>query len=126
MKTSKEHFEIFKKECQKWIEIFGLKNWGVCFYHKKDSNKGLLSWTQYEYAGRSVDIYLNTEWQDKHKNSDLDYEMKRSAFHEIAEILLYPIRYIGECRYVQGSFEIDTVVHDVIRTLETVLWEKNA
>ena len=120
MKTAPEHFDIFKKECQKWIEIFGLKNWEVNYYHKKDSNKNTLAWTSYNYEGRVVNVYLNTEW----RNKDLsEYEFKKSGFHEAIEILLYPIRYIGECRYVQGAFEIDIAIHDVIRILENVLWE---
>ena len=123
MKITEKHFLLFKEECQKWIEIFGLKNWEINFYHKKDSSEYLAS-TVYSYQGRTVDVHLNTVWQDKRKTLDTNYELKKSAFHEICEILLYPVRYIGECRYVQGAFEIDAVVHDVIRVLENSLWEK--
>lgn len=122
MKTTPEHFEIFKKECEKWIEIFGLKNWCVRYYHKKDSDSAPFSWTNYTYSGRAVDIFLNKVWADKH-NSLVEYELKQSAFHEVCEILLYPVRYLAECRFLTDS-EIDPEIHNIIRTLESVLWRE--
>lgn len=121
MKTTKQHFEIFKKECQKWIEIFGLKNWEIDYYHKKDKDESL-SWVSFNHDNRCANIYLGIEWPDNIHPTN--YEVRKSAFHEITEILLHPIRYIGDCRYVNGPEEIEVAVHNVIRVLENTLWNK--
>jgi len=121
MKTTAKHFKIFKAECEKWINRFGLFNWEVGYYHKEDGDTSTFSWTVYRYSGRAVDVCLNRTWQDRPYN--MEYELRLSAFHEVCEILLYPLRYLGECRFLSDG-EIDPEVHSIIRILESVLWRK--
>ena len=49
--------------------------------------------------------------------------MKISAFHEVCEIMLFPLRYLGECRFLTET-EIDPEVHRLIRTFENVIFDK--
>ena len=34
MKTTKKHFELFRQECQKWIDELKLDNWEVHYIRK--------------------------------------------------------------------------------------------
>lgn len=34
MKTTKKQFELFKKECRKWIDRFELNGWEINFTHQ--------------------------------------------------------------------------------------------
>lgn len=121
MKTNAKHFKIFKAECEKWINIAGLVNWCVRYYHQDDGDDGTLAWTSFQYGARSVNIYLNRTWNKSIEISE--YELKQSAFHEVCEVLLYPLRYLSEARFLAHG-DIDTEIHNVIRVLENVLWEK--
>jgi len=121
MKTTAKHFKLFKKECERWITIFGLLNWTVHYYHEEDGDPNVFAWTQYNHDNRVVDVSLNRVWANKPR--DIEYELKRAAFHEVCEILLYPLRYLGEARFITSG-EIDTGVHNVIRILENVVWKQ--
>jgi len=121
MKTTAKHFKIFKTECEKWLNRVGLKNWCVRYYHQDDGDDGTLASTSYHYGSRVANIYLNRTWNDSIEVSN--YELKQSAFHEVCEILLYPLRYLSESRFLAHG-DIDTEVHNVIRVLESVLWGK--
>lgn len=117
-KSTQKHFKIFKAECEKWLTRLNLRNWEVKYYHKEEDDS-IFSWCNFSYSGRSADVCLNINWPEKVPITE--YELKRSAFHEVCEILLYPLRYLGECRFLTDS-EIDPEVHNVIRILENALW----
>ncbi len=119
MKTTKKDFIIFKKECEKWIKIFGLKNWDIEFYHA-DSLKDSRASTTYAVIDRSISIYLNIDWKNDTISND---NIRKSAFHEVSEVLMCKLRNLAEYRYTTFH-EIDEEVHAIIRTLENVLWEE--
>jgi len=117
METTKEDFELFKKECKKWINIYGLKTWEICFVH------GSLTENRAEcYAdlnNRIASMYFGKEWEDVEKN---DPTIKLNAFHETTELFLGEIRDMAN----QGiAYEkVDKEIHKIIRTLENVLFPK--
>lgn len=116
-RTTNKHFQIFKKECKKWIDKFGLINWEVYYLHKKSKN---LAFMTANLVGRVADIGLAKTW----KNSEVsNFEIKKCAFHEVNELLLYRLRNLAEYRYTTYN-EIDEEVHAIIRTLENVLFDK--
>lgn len=117
--TTDEHFEIFKTECRKWVNILGLMGWEIFYSHKpvKESSRANAS---YHVMGRIATLNLEPVWKDSDVSSD--DEIRRIAFHEVCEVLMARIAIIGKDRYISES-EIDEEVHNVIRTLENVLWE---
>ena len=119
MRTTAKHFEIFKKECERWQKAFGLLNWEFNFYHSKEDERSIAT-TECDNDNRVAFITLNTGLEDVEITN---YEIKKSAFHEVMEVLLYSIRYIAEERYV-NECEIDTEIHNIIRTLEHVVFEE--
>ena len=120
MKTTKKDFEIFKTECEKWIEIFGLKGWAIEFYHKDDLKDSRAS-CSYDVVSRSASLYLNITW---HEDTVSEANIRKSAFHEVCEVMLCNIRCLAETRFI-SKIEIDEECHAIIRTLENVLWSEN-
>ena len=61
--TTKKHFEIFKKEVERWIEYFGLKHYRISFEHVflKDA------WgsCSYSLSAGTVTISLARDWGQK-------------------------------------------------------------
>ena len=117
-KTTKKQFELFKAECLKWVKRFGLHNWELTFYHQEKSEN--LAWLTTNYDAKYASFSLNKTWRWQ-KPPD-DYEIRKCGFHEACELLLFPIKHLGECRYLTDS-EIAPAVHDVIHIMENVFWE---
>ena len=117
-KTTKKHFAIFQKECEKWIEIFGLKGWEVCFEHEEEKNK--LATINYDVVGRLAIFTLSTYW----KRTISNYELKRSGFHEVCELLLGRLNIMITQRYDLNEQEQEEEIHAIVRTLENVMFKK--
>ena len=121
MKITPEHFEIFKKECQKWIEIFGLKNWQINYVHKKLEKARAR--TSFNCVGGIATIFLNTNWdEDATYYFDVN-DIRKSAFHEVCELLLGRLNNMVEQRYALHGEDAEEEVHRIIRILENVLWK---
>ena len=119
-RTTKEHFRIFQDEAQYWIERFGLKNWRIVFTHEKwDHEESSYANYGYNAEDRNVTINLEPDWQDEKVT---EYQLRRSAFHEVVHVLLCRLRYLALCRTL-GRLEIDEELHTVIRIMENAVWE---
>jgi hypothetical protein len=116
--TTKEEFELFKSECQKWLKYFGLMDWKVDFSHEplKDDEFAVVKSNGLE--DKYAIIALNTKCDE----TDRKYlNIEKTAFHEVMELFLYPLYYIGTCRYAQPE-EFTAANHAIIRTLENVVY----
>ena len=117
--TTAEHFAIFKEECQRNIEQFGLLDWCVDFAHKRlaDDERALCC---FHNAGKVVTITLSTEWDETYEPND--YVVRRAAFHEACELLLAEAHSVAlnhsELTITQRYNAISTALHAVIRRLE--------
>lgn len=123
-KTTKKHFDIFKTECEKWIGIFGLNGWEVHFKHSKngDLEYKCRASVKYYYDDRSAVFFLEPDWT----GSDIvpnEETVKRDAFHEVSELLLARMSYLSETK-CSCNPEAESARHEVIRTLENVLFPK--
>lgn len=89
MKTNKKHFEIFKKECEYWIDRFELSNWEIFFEFKKEKDIEARALCSTDEVGRIVNIDFSDEFLgfDKITNEDI----KQTAKHEIIHLLLADI-----------------------------------
>ena len=118
-KTTVKHFEIFKAECEKWIDEFGLKNWVIRIYHESAVNDCLASFSA-RVLDRVASIFLNKEWK---KNEATNYELSRTAYHEVCHILLLRLQWLAEQRTTCIQ-EIEEEVHNIIRILENSHFRK--
>jgi len=97
MKTTKKHFEIFKKECQMWEKRFELSGWDIRYWHEQRS-KGLSSTTR-DLIGRGIDIYLSFGW-----NIPITVkEIKDCAKHEMIHTLLARVSENGKARWLTDT-----------------------
>ena len=120
MKTSKAHFEIFKKECEKWIKLFGLSNWEISIEHSKgDSDR---AWIIPVTKGRVVRICLGSNWINLEPDKITPDMLKRVAFHEVCEVLIEPLAWLAECRFLNPD-QLDPARHDIIHRLEEVIFK---
>ena len=122
-KTTQRHFELFRAECEKWIEIFGLKGWEVHINHDDIDADETRADCSISTSSRYCEIRLNKKWGKDHGVKLTDRQIERYAFHEVCELLLAPLVANAEHRYAT-KIEILETTHDIIRTLENVLWEE--
>ena len=119
MKTTKKHFEAFKKECQKWIKIFGILGWRFYFQHQ-DVCKNSLAYCIFPDNIEDRVFTLGLTLNIDRDSSMLDF--KRSAFHEVMEALLFRLRYLANARFL-NSEDIDEEIHHLIRTFENAVFD---
>lgn len=119
-KTTENDFKLLEKEGKKWIAFFGLKGWEINFLHKNDDLDSL-GYTKFNYTNRIADVVLCKDWG---KRKVTEKEIKKTAFHEICEVLMYRLRYIAESRFIT-DVETNEEIHNIIRILENTIFFEN-
>jgi len=122
MKTTKKHFEIFKGECEKWIDILGLKDWEIHFEHR-DVGDGNIAECHRNSASRIARLSLCRVWPGKSMVALTDDNIRTSAFEEVCHVLLYGLSSCAYARHIM-EHEIDEAEHAVIMRLLNVLYPK--
>lgn len=112
-RTTKKQFRIFEKECRKWLDKLGLKDWCVLVRHEELEKGNTLARCNWNAEQRQAWLRLNTTTRAG------DHEIKRAALHECLELLLCG------CTDIMWKSAADDIVdaetHKVIRTLENLL-----
>lgn len=116
--TTVDDFKIFKTECQRWIEILGLKGWKI-FYEHNDSTIDAYAHFSYNQTSKQATITLTKTWKEEKPSKEF---IQQTAFHEICEIFLAKIRTLAEDRSATENNIIEEI-HTIVRTLENVLWK---
>lgn len=113
VRTTKAQFHIFEKECRKWIDKLGLKDWCVFIRHEDLGGETTLARCNWNANQRQAWLRLNVATRA------VDDEIKRAALHECLELLLCG------CTDIMWKSAADDIVdaetHKVIRTLENLL-----
>jgi len=117
MKTTKKDFELFKNECQKWVDRFELNNWKIYYVHEK--LKDTYANIRFDLNGRVASIQFNTEW-DMFGVDNMIEGIKETAKHEIIHLLIARITEIAEARYVTDS-EVGEANEELVRKLEKII-----
>ena len=114
---TEKHFEMFKDEFMRWVDILGMKGWEFIFKHIElvDARAQVMPGQR----GRVVVICLNTIWEGQEAT---EYELRRTGFHEAVELFLSKITQLAHERSVTEA-DIEEETHNIIRTLENVIWE---
>jgi hypothetical protein len=126
-KTTKKDFEEFKKECEYWIEYFGLKEWELHWEHAKCSVESRRAEVSYNVYGRIATFTMNTEIQAKEGKKLAPLAGKdfygTSAFHEVCELLIAPL--YNMATYTFNAEEVQKESHTIIqRLINTIFKEK--
>lgn len=125
MKTSKEDFKIFKLECEKWIEFYGINGWMISFMHKNQDidEEPHIAWIEADTRNMTATFYLNKEWVD-----DIDFygkkEIRFVAFHEVCELLLTKLDDLANERFEVTPQKVLEARHEIIHYLENSVYKK--
>ena len=124
MKATKEHFEIFVKECKKWVDIFGFNDWYFHYVYKEDDGDNEyehLADCTWDYSSKQVVVNLYDDWGDITEPNE--ESMKHAAFHEICHVLIAKFQ---DLAYHPNPDEDEVVSagHGVINILQNVLYPK--
>lgn len=121
MKTTKAQFELFQKECQKWLDFFGVKGWHVVYRHQKI--EGCRGECSYKLTGRVATISLSTHFEEWKPVSNDD--IRKTAFHEVCELMLSRINLMALNRIANHEDAANEEIHNIIRTLENTVFKEN-
>jgi hypothetical protein len=113
--TTKQ-FNLFTQECNYWLNYFSLKNWEIIYSFNEED--GARASYQSNISGRIIIINLAKSWINCEPN---DYLIKKSAFHEVIEILFAEISFNLKLYY--GESIVDTLIHDIIRRMENTIFD---
>ena len=115
-KYNKQEFELFKKECEKWKDIFGLHNWRIAY--KWDVNERNLA-----SCITSLEGYVATIFFPKDKTNTKGDSIKTTALHEMLHVLLGRFSENAQARHATLE-ELGESEEEIIRTLEYALKTK--
>lgn len=121
MKTTKNHFEIFKREARRMIKELGLLDWDVYFVHeefKKDSHS--LAQCRVHYTDKSATLALNKDFEDGDVSPKF---IRQTARHEVFHLLLARLEGVAKERFVNGN-ELYEADEEVVNRLENAYGEK--
>ncbi len=119
-----EHFKIFKLECEYWIEEFGLREWDIYFSYK-DVEGNDIAYLNWDTESRWAVINLCSENWKNHSGGVNEWEVRKCAYHEIAELLLAKFCDLAEGRY-SNKEELQAERHAIIQRLTNTHWEMDA
>jgi len=118
--VKKQHYEVYKKEVKRWLKVFGLVGWRVYFRHE-DIGHDILGMCTYDLKARNACFWINELWPETDPSV---HNVKRTAFHEVCELLFARLNILAMSRFVVED-EIEEERHNLIRKLETVVFEKD-
>jgi hypothetical protein len=92
----------------------------VHYSHDDDISPDSLAEVSYRTVGRVATINLAPRWNIE----PTEQQLKKTAFHEICELFLARINILARDRYCNEE-NIDEEIHNIVRTLENVIFLKN-
>lgn len=117
MKLTQKHFEIFKKECLKYQDIFELHNWDLHFrWQNSDTDRASC---HNKVSGYISTLFLSRNWEG-HGQKITDDDIKEVAKHEMIHVLLERVTASGRYRYVSEN-EMEEAEEELVRKLEYLL-----
>ena len=121
-KTTTKHFACFKRECECWIDRYGLKDWHIYFEHCEiEDRPRTCAMAETDLENRIARITLNDKWENLEPTCAL---LRNAAYHEVCHVLLCRLTELALSREIFKNV-IDDEIHAVIRRLENGISEKN-
>ena len=113
MKLTNKDFEIFKKECEFWLDYFHLRDYKVTYEFTNIDNA--FANCASDSIGRQAIISLNSD------DYEFDVDLEMSAFHEVCELMLGDIYAMLADYYSPSACQQQT--HYIIRKLENSVYK---
>ena len=113
-KTQPKDYEIFKEECEYWLDKFNLRTYDVAYTHSNAAgNVDCCAYCKVDNEGCSAILGLSKTWDGF---LPLEYQVRKFAFHEVLELLFAQAEDIMQSRYVTKE-SIENVKHIFIQRL---------
>jgi hypothetical protein len=113
MKVNNRHFGVFKSECERWADIYGMKGWRL-EYALQEVDGGIAEFDM-NLEAKAIFFSLATEAPEYYLT---DKELMRLAFHEITE------SFINRLALLRVTDDIAEERHNIVNTLEKILYPK--
>ena len=125
MKTTKKHFDIFKKECEYWLKFYGVTGWEICFYHE-DLGGERAAMAMYSMGDRNSGLLLaKNDYPDEIiTERNFTEELKVIAHHEVCELILGRINEFAKLPYGVSDKLLEDARHEVIMRLQDSVYRK--
>jgi hypothetical protein len=120
-RTTPEDFAIFQEAVAYWQRRLGLLDWHIYTRHKT-RDRNAQAYCCPNLAGRCATIYLS-KVLDNYDEPPGETFIRRMAFHEVCEVLMARMHICAVARHVTRE-EIDEARHEIIRTLEHVIFDE--
>lgn len=91
MKTTKKHFQYFRERCEYWIEVFGLKQWTIAYFHggvAEDHYAECYAKNGTQVASLSLAKSFGSLGFEDYDSQD---HLNRLALQEVIHVLLEPL-----------------------------------
>ena len=115
-KTSKKHFELFKKEFLKCVDKWKIIGWKIYFEHREIEDD-IIARVLRELSDKTVTIEFNLNYVDQNYSKE---RIVWTARHEAAHLLLGRIAVIAESRFVTDS-ELCEAEEEIVNLLIELL-----
>lgn len=112
MKTTKQDFELFKKECDRWLVKLNLDDLEINYYHDDPWSDNADASVSVDYKYRRADIRFSV--------NRIPEDIKMLAKHEVLHLLVGEMKDLAQDRYVIQD-EIVKADERLIRKLEKLL-----
>lgn len=122
--TLEHHFNIFKEECEYWLNRYGFGDYEVVILHEKQGWQGTcIAWQVSDHENRWATLGLCPKWMSVAPLTD--EAIRSNAFHEINELLLNPLDELAKTRLDVTVDRIDGARHGAIMRLHTAFFKQS-
>lgn len=115
---SKHHFEIFRAECERMIDVLHLRDWAFLYEFEK-LDTGIRAEVSTDMFARTAIVSLARSWEPIGLDCLSDDKVRETARHEVLHVLMAPVD-DREC----DRMAIQGRIHAVINTLQGLLTER--
>lgn len=114
-KTTKKQYDYFADKVEHWQDFWHLGNWRIeVVVGDSGENYAHVHIVQ---VARAATIVLS----DSSNESVSNYQLNKTAFHEVCEILLTQLIKCADA--AAASDKVEEISHDIIRRLENIVFE---
>ena len=115
--TNKKDFDLFVKECKRWIKILELNRYDIIYEHKSSRGEKWCQAANQIYTDSHAVIYFDTEWTVEPITPE---NIKIAAKHEVIHLLLGGMKNCIYSRFInedQVTLSEEEVVRILCKTL---------
>ena len=117
MKTTKKDFEFFKKECDRYANLFGLDDWSLIYEKDYSFVPNTRASCAINLNACQTEIALAKDWQHEKVTRK---QLSETAKHEVLHILLAPVMVRAMARYTAEN-DLISAEHSIIQKLMKLL-----